>query len=252
MNRDLRAKRRPNASSATYGTTTRATSTPPVVAPSQPAADREHHREQPEPDERLELERLVPRADAARDDGADAEHRREVEGVRADDDPDRDGVLVLEERRDRGRDLRRVGGERGEQAEQRLGQAEPQPDAVEPPREHGRRDEHQRDGGDEEWDGGCGRHRLDADQPSRHTGANANAERLREPDPRAGRWPWSRRRPLLRPRGPPAPEALAVITAPEASSLADRRAGLLCGRGEQPLYPVSETHSPAAYAMIGV
>ncbi len=102
----------------------------------------------------------MPRPDTACDHGADAEHRSEVERVRADDDSDRDVVLVLHERRDRGRNLGRVGCQRGEQAEERLGQAEPQPHVIEPAREHRRREQHQRDGRDEEWDGEGGRHRL--------------------------------------------------------------------------------------------
>jgi hypothetical protein len=96
--------------------------------------------------------------DVARDDGAQAEHRSEVEGVRSHDDPDRDGVLALHERRDRGGDLRRVGGQRGEEAEQRLGQAEAQADVVEPLREQRRRGQHHGDRDDEDGDGGRRRH----------------------------------------------------------------------------------------------
>ena len=84
----------------------------------------------------------MPRPDAARDHGADAEHGREVEGVRADDDADREVVLVLKERNDRRRDLGCVGGEGGEQPEERFRQAEAQPNAVEAARERRRRDKH--------------------------------------------------------------------------------------------------------------
>ena len=121
---------------------------------------RERHGEQPKSDEPLEFERLVPRSNACRDEGAEAQHGCDVEGVRTDDDPDRDRVLVLDERRDRRRDLGRVGCERREQAEQGLRQAELEADVVEPPREDRRCDEHHADRDEEERYGGCRRHRL--------------------------------------------------------------------------------------------
>ena len=67
----------------------------PDRRPDRAGNDGEAHAEQPDPDERLELERLVAGAHARGDDRAQAEHRGEVEGVRADDDADRDGLLVL-------------------------------------------------------------------------------------------------------------------------------------------------------------
>ena len=102
----------------------------------------------------------MPHPHASGDEGAEAEHRREVERVRADHDTDCDGVLVLDERRDRRRDLGRIGRERREQAEERLRQAEPQSDAVEALRELRGREQHHRDRDDEEGDGEGGRHRF--------------------------------------------------------------------------------------------
>ena len=79
--------------------------------------DRGGHADHPETDESLELERLVTRADPRGDDGAQPEHRREVEGARPDDDPDRDLVPARDERGDCGRELGRVGRECREEAE---------------------------------------------------------------------------------------------------------------------------------------
>ena len=122
--------------------------------------DRERHREEPETDERLELERLVLRPHPGRDDRAEANHCGDVEGVGADHDPDRHCPLVLDERRDGRGQLRRVGREGGEQPEQRLRHAEPQANVVEPAREHRGRGKHQRDRSDEEGGGEGRRHRL--------------------------------------------------------------------------------------------
>src|SRR5262249_46287428 len=84
--------------------------------------------------------------------------RREVEGVRAADDPDRDGLLVLNECGDRRGDLRCVGSERGQEPEQRFRHPEPQARLVEAPGEDCGGAEHERAGDDEAGDGGCGRH----------------------------------------------------------------------------------------------
>ena len=88
-----------------------------------------------ESDNALDRKRLTADPDRAAEQRAEADHRREVEDVRAEDHTDADAVLSLGERRDRRGGLGRVGCERGQQAEQRLRQAEPQADAVEPARE---------------------------------------------------------------------------------------------------------------------
>ena len=62
--------------------------------------------------------------------GPQAEQRREVEHVGADDDARADLLLVLGERGDRRGDLRGVRGQRGHHAEQRLGQADPLADPL--------------------------------------------------------------------------------------------------------------------------
>ena len=116
--------------------------------------------------------------------------------IYARDDADRDRVLVLEQRRDRGRDLGRVCGQGGQNAEQRLRHPEPQADVVEPPREDRRRGEHETDREEEEGYGGGRRHRL---APNRLPGTplgNLTQVELRDPG-RAG--PLPRRSPPLPP-----------------------------------------------------
>src|SRR5262249_44101430 len=77
---------------------------------------------------------------------------------RADDDADRDAALSLDERRDRGGNLRRVGGQSREQAEQRLRKTEAQAHAVEPAGEDARRAERDNEAGEEERGGFWRRH----------------------------------------------------------------------------------------------
>ena len=119
-----------------------------------------------------------------------------------------------------------------------------------------------RDRDEEEWDGGCGRHRLNADQTSRHTGPNASAgvalgSRIRR---RLCPLPFAPRR-LRRPRGrqaghaasiPPgagSPASAAVLLVQVASSSAPWTSGE--EDGEKSAEPVGEAHRRRAYAMIG-
>ena len=64
--------------------------------------------------------------------GAEAEQGGQVEHVGADDHPGADLVLVHAQRGYRGGDLRCVPGQRGQHAEQRLGQAESLTDPLQP------------------------------------------------------------------------------------------------------------------------
>ena len=71
---------------------------------------------------------------------ADADHRGEVEGVRSDEHADADVVGALGQGEQRRGDLRAVGGERRQQADQRLGEPEPDAEPIEPAREARGRD----------------------------------------------------------------------------------------------------------------
>ena len=225
---------------------------------------REHHGEQPEPDERLELERLVPRPDARRSTTAlTPSIAARLKAFEPTTTPTATAcwfwtsAAIAEAR------LRRVGRERGEQAEERLGQAEPQPDVVEAPREHRRRDQHQRDGGDEEWDGGCGRHRLTPTSLPGTPGGTLAEEGSREPDPGA-----LRTRPSTpstasassRPAKPDTPPAMPDPAVPARPlprrtprcSIASSSADPVLEDGEKRrAEPVGDAHRRGAYAMIG-
>ena len=71
-------------------------------------------------------------ADAPGDDRAEAQQGSQVEHVRADDDPGAKPRLAAGHRGDRRGDLGRVRRERRDQAEQRLGQAQPLADTLQP------------------------------------------------------------------------------------------------------------------------
>ena len=92
----------------------------------QPADDQRRRRDQDgHAGEALDCKRLASDANEACHQSTDADHRREVEDIRPDDDPYPGAVLSLEQRRDRRRKLRRVSGDRGQQAQKRLGKAKP-------------------------------------------------------------------------------------------------------------------------------
>ena len=108
----------------------------------QPADQQRRSRtEQRERDDRLDRERRAPRPHRPRDDRTHSDHRGEVERVRAEHDAEADIAFAAEDRRDRGRELRTVGGDRRQDPEQRLGEAEPDTDTVEPIGEHRGRDQ---------------------------------------------------------------------------------------------------------------
>ncbi len=93
--------------------------------------DQAHHS-YPERDDPAQQHHLAVQRDPARHQGAQAEQRGQVEHVGADDDAGADLLLVRGQRADRRGDLRCVGGQRGQHAEQRLGQAQPFPDPFQP------------------------------------------------------------------------------------------------------------------------
>ena len=88
--------------------------------------------------------------DPPRDDGGEAEQCGEVEHVRADHHAGADVRIVAGERGHRGGDLRRVGSQRGEHPEQRLGEPDPRPDALDRGDEHPARAEAHDDAGQED------------------------------------------------------------------------------------------------------
>jgi hypothetical protein len=127
----------------------------------------QHPRHQQDCDERrgeadapLQYERLPPQADAAGEQRAQPDHRREVERVRSDDDPEPDPLGAAGDRNDGRAQLRCVGGERRQQPEQRLREAEPVADPVEPARERRRREERDDERDEEERNRERGGNRL--------------------------------------------------------------------------------------------
>ena len=79
-----------------------------------------------------EDDHLAVQADAAGDDGAQAEQGRQVEHIGSDDDSGAQSLLMTGDRGDGRRDLRCVSRQRGHYAEQRLRQAEPLADPLQP------------------------------------------------------------------------------------------------------------------------
>ena len=81
----------------------------------------------------------------------ESEQGRQIEDVGADHDPSSDLRLMIGQRRDRGGDLGRVCGQRGEHAQQRLGEPEAGTDALQARdedvarRQADRRRDHERD-----------------------------------------------------------------------------------------------------------
>jgi len=86
----------------------------------------------PQPDRPAQQDHFAVQRDPARHQCAQAEQCGQVEHVGADDDARADLLLVLGQRADRRGDLRCVGGQRGHHTEQRLGQAQPFPDPLQP------------------------------------------------------------------------------------------------------------------------
>ena len=155
-----------------YGTRMTRTTTSVAIGGNPPTSKRRRRAEQRECDDRLDRERRAPGPHGPRDDRAHSDHRGEVERVRAEHDAEADIALAAEDRRDRGRELRTVGGDRREDPEQRLGEAEPHTDTVEPVGEHRGRDQRHAKGEKEadcgEGDMKRGHGRSIADQTSRH------------------------------------------------------------------------------------
>ena len=71
-------------------------------------------------------------ADTPGDDSAEAQQRSQIEHVRPDDDPGAQPLLMAGHRRDGCGDLRRIGGQRRDDAQQRLRQAQALPDPLKP------------------------------------------------------------------------------------------------------------------------
>ena len=75
-------------------------------------------------------------ADSTGNDRSQAQQRRQVEHVRTEDDPGANRCLVVRQRGDRGRDLWRIGRQRGHHAEQGFGEPEALTDSLEARNEH--------------------------------------------------------------------------------------------------------------------
>jgi hypothetical protein len=71
------------------------------------------------------------KSESSGDHSPKTQQRSKIENVRSNDDPGPYRSLVVGERRDRSRDLRRVGGECGNHSEQGLRKAHPLTDALE-------------------------------------------------------------------------------------------------------------------------
>ena len=129
-----------------------------------PGRDQAEHHDQadhghPDPDHPAEQDHLAVQRDPAGHHGAQTEQRGQVEHVGADDYPGANLVLVRGQRGHRGGDFRCVPGQRGQHAEQPLGQAEPLADPFQPDDQYvtGAEADGRRDQEDSELDGN--RHR---------------------------------------------------------------------------------------------
>jgi len=122
-----------------------------------------------EADRALERQRLARQPHPSGDQRAQPDHRGEVEAVRADEHAD-PYVMGALDQRDQGRgDLRPVCGHRRQQPDQRLGEAEPHAEPVEPAGEQPRRTERDRQRDTEDWDcegGGHATPRSARDMPT--------------------------------------------------------------------------------------
>ena len=103
-------------------------------------ADTGHHRYRhsadPQRDGAGELDHAPVERDLAGNERRETKESREVEHVGADHDSRADALIVADERRNRGGDLGRVGRQRREHTEQRLGETESRSHPLEPADEH--------------------------------------------------------------------------------------------------------------------
>ena len=118
----------------------------------------------PQADRPAEENHLAVQRDAARDHSAEAEQGGQVEHVGADDDPRADLVLVQGQGGHRRGDLRCVCRQRGHHTEQRLGQAEPLADPLQP--------------GDQQVAGGQADSRAEATKTTRSTATGTGLRSL--------------------------------------------------------------------------
>jgi len=108
----------------------------------------------------LDDQRVAAKGHRAGEDGADADHRREVEDVRSEHDAEAHLLLTSGESDEGRRDLGRVGGRRCQQPHDRFGEAQPGPDVVELLGKEARRCKRQRARGEKERDRECQSHKL--------------------------------------------------------------------------------------------